>query len=194
MIPTFTNNHNRYKWSQQMRSRKAPLIDYERGGVALSDPSEGLNAYDWTAEYVPSEGWVSVWREDLGVGTKTQVLQVAGITRIAFAFDQNMRPQIAYVDGAGVHLWYYSAGDGGMVTRDFPGTSDPCLTLDDRRDGRASESDVIFSYITGDSLAFRVQRENYDVERSTVLDELSNLEGAGMTAPLRFQWETRKIE
>lgn len=196
MIPTFTNNHNQLPWSQPMRNRKIPLVDYERGGIGLADATGGLNMYDWTAEYDPATQWVSVWRNDLGPETATQILQLAGIDRIGLAFDQNMRPQIAYTvaPANGVNLWYYSASGGGMTTVNFPGTNYPCLTLDDRRDGMVSDSDVILSYVKGLDLCFRVQRENYDVERSTTMPEPASLEGTGMTKGMTFQWDTHKDE
>lgn len=173
-----------------MRNRRAPLIDYEVGGVAINDPSQGLRGYDWTAEFDPADGWVYVWREDQGKASKVAVLQRPGITHLGLAFDQNMRVHLCWTDATGSFLWRFSNEAGGMITVPIPGASTPAITLDDHRPERVSDSDIILSYISGTQLCFRVQRELYDVVHATELGTAAELNAAGM-AGIRFQWEWR---
>jgi hypothetical protein len=74
------------------------LVDYERGGVALNDPSEGYNSYNWKATYVGED--VVLSREPY---TSSEVVfSYPGITELSFAFDQNMAVTLAgMIDGVG---------------------------------------------------------------------------------------------
>lgn len=177
-------------WSARMRDHRNPLVDYEVGGIAINDPSQGLGGYDWTAEYDLADGWVYVWREDQGKASKVGVLQRPGIIRIGLAFDQNMRVHLCWTDSVGTFLWRYSADTGEMVAVQVAGASSPCITMDDHRPERVSDSDIILSYISGTQLCFRVQRELYEVVHSAELGTTAELNASGM-AGFRFQWEWR---
>src|SRR5690606_35250660 len=69
------------------------LQDWELGGVALNDPSQGLSVKVWHAfaTHDHDTDVVTVWVEAPGVPA-TELFSGIGITEIALAFDQNMNP------------------------------------------------------------------------------------------------------
>jgi len=188
MIPTLAISDTFLPWQFKIRNPQLPLIDHEHGGVGLNDPTAGLRGYDWTAEYDPDTANVYVYRDDLGPETRVAVYNRAGISRLGLAFDQNMRPTLCFSDGDGVHVWFYKSSEEAMGILTIPGASSPCITLDDRRPERVSESDVILSYMSGSNLCARVQREVYDNEHTLALDNPSELIAFGMTKELVMQW------
>ena len=154
------------------------LIDREMGGVAIGDASQGLNGWLWTIEVMGSD--VILTRE----GEPSIVLLVqAGITDIALAFDQNMRPALAWQDDQ-EHIWLrvYDSVTQVFVTTDFGIGRSPRLTLDDKREVALSTSDIIFAYISNTKLCYRQQREAYLIEHiiATVPSGLQRLDRIGM--------------
>lgn len=154
------------------------LIDREMGGVAVGDASQGLNGWLWTIEVVGSD--VILTRE----GEPSIVLLVqAGIVDIALAFDQNMRPALAWQDDQ-EHIWLrvYDSVTQVFVTTDFGIGRSPRLTLDDKREVALSTSDIIFAYISNTKLCYRQQREAYLIEHiiATVPSGLQRLDRVGM--------------
>lgn len=191
MIPTLSITTITSQWLARMRTPDNPLVDYERGGVGVGDTSEGLGGYDWTAYFNPDTSGVYLYREDLGAESGTLLVNVPGLVRIALAFDQNMRPVLAWRDGGGTYLWRYRASIPGYEAMLIPGALTPCVTLDERRPEGLGNSDVILSYIKDDShLYCRVQRETYTVERKLTEEPVPNphLLACGMTKQCRLQW------
>lgn len=144
---------------ERVNSTLQPLIDYEMGGAALNDPSQGL--------------WVQLWRVRvdgsvvyLGPdgGTEQPAFSRPGITEVALAFDQNMQPAIAFVQSGVAWLWWFDTAVPGMVFTQFPGILNPRLTLDDKRPGQVGNSDVILAYLRAGSLYYRQQRDRYQTE------------------------------
>lgn len=144
---------------ERVNSTLQPLIDYEMGGVALNNPSQGL--------------WVQLWRVRvdgdvvyLGPdgGTEQPAFIRAGITEVALAFDQNMQPVIAFVQAGQAWLWWFDSTAPGMVFTQIAGAINPRLTLDDKRPGQVGNSDVILAYIRAGSLYTRQQRDRYQIE------------------------------
>src|SRR5690606_40837110 len=102
--------------SQFSGSRALPvtgLVDYEVGGVALHNPSKGLLYQTWRARVLGQDIL-------LGAPNTPEFVVYAGsatITEVSLAFDQNMRPTIAFVEcGRAKLLWYDSAIPGETVT------------------------------------------------------------------------------
>jgi len=169
------------------------LVDYERGGVAINDPSFGLDVQDWTCWYESLE--VRVAPAD---GPRETLFTRAGINHLSFAFDQNMRPTVVFIEGETTYLWWYDSTVPGHVFTSFgTGITSPRVAMDDRRALSSSSSDVIFAYIRYDAgtssyaLCYRQQRDRYTVERvlRTGLSERTRLKNIGMSANLRFQFE-----
>lgn len=179
-------------WAARMRSSANPATDFERGGVGVGDTSQGLFGYDWTAYYDSSLDQVFLYREDLGNATRVALVSNSSISRVALAFDQNMRPVLAWLDDDGCSLWYYRAGSSSFEATMIPDAQFPCLTLDERRPAAVENSDVLLTYTKGNDLFCRVQREGYAIEHN-LYTAVPNPEvlAFGMTKEMRLQWRLR---
>lgn len=159
------------------------LTDYEMGGVALNDSSQGLMVKEWTATY--HDGGVYVGAADV-----PEVLQFSkpGITEVALAFDQNMNPFVAFVDGAGSHFWWFDSTTSQMTFTDLAGTTPRC-TLDDGRALQRNTSDIILAYMKGNDLYYRQQRDRYETEYLLKSSAGNKLVTVGMNKGLRLQFQ-----
>lgn len=166
-----------------------PLIDYERGGIALNDPSQGLNVINWSCYVAANNQDVMVKPEG---GSEILVFTQPGIERLSFAFDQNMRATVAYQIGANCYLRWYDSAIPGFTTTTFANVRDPRLSLDDKRPTQvALNSDIIFAYIRGEFLCYRQQRDRFLTEyvlRGFVQPNV-HLRNIGMGENLRMQFE-----
>lgn len=162
----------------------ARLEDFEKGGVAIGDASEGLNAYRWRCYMDGST--VTLQRD----GTDPVALFIQGdIVELSFAFDQNMRPHVAYQLGDGsIRLRWFDSILNAYVTTNFGNGRNPRLSLDDKRPKQALNSDIIFAYISGSALRYRQQRDRFGVERTlaTGIGAASSLLNVGMSRNLRL--------
>jgi hypothetical protein len=168
----------------KMRDDGAPLIDYETGGVALNDGSQGMLVRVWKATLVG---------DDIMVGadgvTPVSVYSTPGITRLALAFDQNMQTFIAWEDASGAHCRFYN--DGAFSIIDLPaGSSNVCATGDENRIVLRNTRDIILAYQRGSSLYFRQQRERFAVEHSLSNAVIGKLSAMGMNKQLRMQFRS----
>lgn len=164
------------------------MVDYELGGVDLNDPSLGLMVKTW---------WC--WYEDMQVkvkpevgGVETSLFSVDRISALSLAFDQNMRPNVAYERDGELWLWWWDTSVEGRALTNFGKGKCPRLTLDDKRTSQFANSDIIFAYIDGDyNLCYRQQRERYTVERvlKTGLHRRTILKNVSMNNKLRLQFE-----
>ena len=139
------------------------LEDFERGGVALNDPTQGLDVRTWRA-----------WSTD---GTDIRVAPLPGgapvtvvisgavnITELSLSFDQNMGPTLAYVESGDTKLRWFDSVSNTIVTTTWPGAASPLLALDDKRSVAGNYNDVIFGYIRAGQVCYRQQRDRYEVE------------------------------
>lgn len=138
----------------------SPLIDYETGGAALQDPSQGLMVQVWTAR---TDGTDITLEAD---NSPAQIIYSGvNITEVSLAFDSNMNYFIAFVeDGQAKFKWYDStAGDFAVTSL---GASDlyPRCTLDDKRSFNNAGRSVILAYLRNDTLYARYQNDRYDTE------------------------------
>lgn len=161
-----------------------PLFDCELGGIALNDPSQGLQIKVWQLRYIDDQ-------LRLGQPGRTDDMQftVPDVKQVALAFDQNMRPVYAWQTTTYSRLVWFDAQSGGQVATDFPDVTYPCLTLDDKRPESSATSDVIFAYIRDNRLCYRQQRDRYQVER--VLASVppgASLQRIGLTTNGRLQF------
>lgn len=146
---------------------ESDLLSYELGGIALSDATQGLQVQTWTLRGVPTGGVSDP--VDMIVSAPntpdTTLLSLVGVTEISLAFDQNMKPAIAYIQNGSAHLWWYDATIPGYTTVDFPsGVKNPRASLDDKRPLNLGVSDIIVAYIRDDNLYFRAQSDRFTVE------------------------------
>lgn len=169
--------------------RKKVTQDFEMGGVAVSNPSEGLNAYTW-----------QIWK----TGTGDVMLQRQGqpavlqfnepnIQEITFAFDQNMMPTIAYSNAGQIYLRWYD-----LVSNQYQYRIDllcagqnPCMCLDDKRPAQVGNSDIILAYLRNGTLYYRQQRDRFTIERSlkTGISPTAKLFNVGMGTNLRLRFD-----
>jgi hypothetical protein len=139
------------------------LTDYELGGRALNDPSEGLQVHVWRG-YVEGNG--KVYLEAPGQPS-TLIFTAAGITEMRFTFDQNMRPFIAYTQNLRPKIrWYDTVAGENVITQLTDGDRNLRCALDDKRDMQTSQgtNDIILAYVRGTSLYYRQQRDRYENE------------------------------
>lgn len=160
--------------------------DWERGGIAVGDSSQGLDVQNWTC-------WVQgvhVFAQYEG-GTPELLFIGGGITEVSLTFDQAMRYCVAYMQNGIGHLRWYDTMVGEHVVSEFPGIRCPRVCLDDRRSSQLLNSDMILGYLRGDSLCFRQQRDRFEIEyvlRETVFPG-AVLRNVGMNINWRLQFE-----
>ncbi len=159
-------------------------VDYTSGGIAISDPSEGLDYQIWKA-YLQDDNVI------LSSATQHEFIAYTGanITEISFAFDSNMNFTLAFVQNGEAKLHWYDSSSGGMVTTSFGSDYlSPKTTLDDKRDLQSSIRDVIFSYVKNNNLYFRMQRDRYEVEYLLKEGGINRIKKIGMNNKLRLQF------
>lgn len=138
------------------------LHDFEMGGAALNDGSQGIDLQLWFC-WVDRSDNVRV-RTEAGFGPGTILFNQPGIIRVSFSFDSNMQPAVAYELEGGVGFFWFDSTSSGYVTTTYPGARTPRVTHDDKRDYEAAKSDVILAYFREDGLYFRQQRDRYLIE------------------------------
>ncbi len=164
------------------------LYDYERGGVGLNDPSQGLNVRDWVCFLDGSDV-----RVQSGTDPSIVIFSQAGIISLSFCFDQNMRPCVTYETPSGVFLrWYDSAIPDYVTTAFGTGLRTPRVCLDDKRLTQfALKSDIIFAYIRDEALCYRQQRDRFTFEYVLQygIANWMKLNNIGMNRVLRLQFD-----
>lgn len=164
---------------------KRPLIAYEYGGIALSDPSQGLRRLVWLGEWL--EGTIYLSAEGV---EPVAFLSVGEIQDFDFTFDQNMRPCVAYQLPTGVSRFYWYDGTvSGYVTLELPaGSNTPKCAIDDNRDMQVPISDIILAYVRDGTLYYRQQRDRFEDEYTLAEDVGVGLIQIGMNRVWRFQF------
>lgn len=176
------------------RDKYYPLdISYERGGIAISDISKGLQYQNWLA---------FVDGSDIVVRTATSTQELYRITcygkpeEIDLTFDQNMRPVIAYQVGNNAYVYSFHIELGDYSHTKFEGVRNPRVALDEKRLIAINESDVIFGFMQGNKLCYKIQRDRWLV--TTELKDYSlthtnkrYLWKIGMTKDNRFGFYVR---
>lgn len=171
------------------------LQDWELAGVALNDPSEGLLVKLWhcTLEIDRDTGIGSVYVEAPGV-VKTLLFSGVGITEVALAFDQNMNPFVAYMQGTDAKIYWYDPLTPGMIHTTLPaGCYDLRCCLDEKRPFNIGNSDVVLSYIRAGNLYIRYQRDRYLVEYllKAGAGPEARLVSMAINLGFRMQWHLR---
>jgi len=172
------------------------IVDYEYGGIALNDASQGLMVQVWTLrlDIDPLTDIGTVW---LGAPLVPETIQFAafGITEVSLAFDQNMHPFVAFVESGQARYWWFDALDSTQKFTDLPvGTGPPKACLDDKRFLQTGASDILLSYIRAGTLYFREQRDRYLIEYTLATGVVGQVLQLGMTDKLRVQILTGTFE
>lgn len=166
-------------------------IDYEDGGIAIQDPSEGLLYQQWRARlFDPGESSSRVMLSAPNTPEFT-LLGLPGLTEISVSFDQNMRPVLAFVQSGVAKLrWYDSVAGDQVITEIGADVITPRVSLDDKRflaTNGYQTSDVILAYVRGGNLYTRIQRERYETEH-LMAEGVKPLIKIGMSRALRLQF------
>lgn len=143
------------------RSLRAPLVVYERGGVSLQDPSQGVDVKDWKA-FVTDEG---IWLQSRQAETPVLFLEGEEINHVSLAFDTNMNPVIVYRQLEVVKMSWFDSTLTARVVTEYPQILVGAVTLDDRREGMGALNDVLFIYIRDEAIFYRQQRDRFGIER-----------------------------
>lgn len=163
---------------------------YELGGIAIQDPSMGLQYQAWKCYYNSDSNQVRLLAGTTGVDTL--LFTLAGIVEISFCFDQNMRWSVVYkLESGDVEFRWFDSSEGDYVITVYPDTYlSPKLTLDDKRPLQSGSSDMILTYIRSDNLYMREQRDRFLVEYLLYEDLPAGayIRNFGMNSVLRLQW------
>jgi hypothetical protein len=169
--------------------RPNKLTDYELGGIALQDPSAGLEYQKWTARADKITGDVFLRAEEV---PEALLFTAPGVTDLSLAFDQNMRPFIAYVqNGRAKYRWYNTVlGANEIVELDVADRTPKCC-MDDKRPWPVGQgdNDIILAYLRDGALYYRQQRDRFEVERLLKVDAGTRLIKVGMNVDRRLQFE-----
>ena len=139
--------------------RNDPLIDFEFGGTALQNASEGLSQTLWKCSY--EDGSIKLSHD----GQVQSVLNVENVTALSLGFDLSMRPIIAYLANEHCYLWWHDTSVSKQIITDLGNEiTFPQLSLDERRLVQSSNADVILTYIRNNKMYMRLQRERFQTE------------------------------
>ena len=168
-----------------------PIVDYEDGGIAISDPSRGLLYQRWRAIlFRPGEPDSYVQLDAREVAPFTLV-ELPNITEISIAFDQLMRPTLAFVRNGIAYLRWFDSVPGQYVTDEIgAGIITPRVSMDDKRflaTNGYQLNDVILAYVRDGNLYYRQQRDRFLVER-LLAEGVKPLIKIGFSRGLRFQF------
>ena len=173
---------------------KRAAIDYEMGGVALQDPSQGLRVQQWRAWFDPMAAAPGVFIES-ATQPQLQIFEQNDIAWLSFCFDQNMRWSAVYTlnDDSSYLRWYNSLiGDYEILALD-KGVISPFLTMDDKRATQMDKNDMILAYIQKQTVFVRVQRERFLIPHvwAEKIPKDCIIRNFGMSNKLRLQMEIR---
>ena len=168
------------------------LEDYELGGIALNDSSQGLMVQNWRARGLNSSNEIRV--SPAPYSSEIALVSASNITEVSLAFDQNMRPALAFITNGQAKLyWYDSIAEAQVTTVLAADITSVFLTMDDKRPAAAllNFNDILLFYVRGSSLYYRQQRDRYNTERflTVLADPAAKLRKCGMATELRVQMQ-----
>lgn len=162
--------------------------DYELGGIALRDPTQGLEVQVWTCEVQGNN--VILYAENV---EPTIAFTRSGVTEVSLAFDQNMNPFIAFVENGDAKFWWYDTVAVAQVFTNLTGGVSPRAALDDKRKLQTGRSDIILGYVKDNDLCMRVQRDRFTIEYVLKTEVDAIIRRMGMNRGNRFQFEMTPI-
>lgn len=171
------------------------LVDMEMGGVAIQDPSLGLQVQPWLGYWDSTTATAYLHPDpDSGTTSPIAIFTDTGIIEFSFAFDQNMR-WITATRKAGdiAQLRWYDSTVEAYVTTTYTGVSTLKLCHDDKRAFQVNlgNSDVIFTYLSGGLLRWRLQRDRFLTQYTKATPTFSGnfkISHFGMSTKNRLQW------
>lgn len=166
-------------------------VDYEDGGIAIQDPSQGLLYQRWRARLFNAGRADAHVMLDAREVPEFVWLTAPNMTEISFTFDPSMRPTVAYVaDGQAYMSWFDTVENDYVTTALAADVITPRVTLDDKRlvgSYGYQNSDVILAYVRGGNLYYRQQRDRYTIEH-LLKTSVTPLVKIGFNRQLRLQF------
>lgn len=164
----------------------SPLVDWEQGGIALVDTSQGLQMKNWRC-------WVDGLRimAQAASDPPVELFYASGVSEVSLAFDQEMHFCVAYVQRGVARLRWFDPTAGEYVTLDLPGAQCPRVALDDKRARQLYRSAIVLAYLRDDTLYVRQQTDGF-VTETLVRDNLypgAVLRNIGMNRQWRLQFD-----
>lgn len=174
------------------KTLRSPLEDYELGGVAIQDPSQGLTHQNWYGYWDAGDETVYLVPDNTEI--PIPIFTQADVVEFVFSFDQNMRWTTLTRDSNDVmyHRWYDSSVES-YVTTTYNDVTSMRITLDDKRAAQVQGgvTDNIITYIQAGTLKWRIQRDRFLVEYSypgQSFGPVFYISNFGMNRRLRLQW------
>lgn len=166
------------------------IVDWELGGVALSDGSLGLEFQFWQANlYIDQLTGIGTVTVQAPTFPETVLFALSGITEISLTFDQNMHPFVAFMQAGQARYWWFDPTIPGQVFANLPvGVRSPKVSLDDKRPQAIPDSDILMGYMVGDDLFYRLQRDRFTIEYPLATNLVGDLLWLGMTDKMRVQF------
>lgn len=163
------------------------LYDYEMGGIALNDPTEGLRVQVWNLWLQGDD--VVTRAPSYGSDPATVLFTDTGITELSLAFDQNMNPFVAYVKDGDAKWWWFDTFDSQTKHSFLPsGSVSPRCCMDDKRETQTAANDILLAYVRNNNLYYREQRDRYGVEYLKRLTVDATIIRLGMNHVNRVQY------
>jgi hypothetical protein len=158
-------------------------VDFEDGGIALQDPSQGSQYQQWRGRLLGEDVVL-----DAPTVAPVTIYSAPNITEISFTFSQNMDPALAFVQAGMAKLFWFDSVVGSNVVTEFPDAVTPRVILDDKRFTQTTNSDIIFAYLRSGALYYRQQRDRFQVERLLDAGPYAGLVKIGFNSQLRLQF------
>jgi hypothetical protein len=168
-------------------------IDYEMGGIAIQDASQGLQYQLWQAALVGNN---VILTPQITISSPVTIYSGNNITEISFTFDQNMTPFLAFVqDGTAKYYWYDNSLHSYTTVSLPSGVTNPRVCLDDKRaiESALGHNDIILAYIRSNNLCFRMQRQRFLTEYVLATNVNATLVKIGMNTVNRLQFELMRM-
>lgn len=166
-------------------------LDYEDGGKAINDPSEGLLFQVWRGRLVSGATVPQIILDvpsNPSVGD-TIVYAASNITQFSFTFDRNMSPVLVFTqDNEAKIRWYDSVAEDYVIDNIGTGIHSPRAFHDDKRTLQTESSDVLIAYLRYGNLYYRQQRDRYTIERQLAENIGGTILRVGMTDKMRVQF------
>ncbi len=119
--------------------------------------------------------------------------RLGNVIEVSLAFDQNMNPFVAFVEGIEesntAWFWWFDTVVQQQIFTQLPdNTKTPRATLDDKRFLQSNSSDIILGYILNNNLYMRRQRDRFGVVYLLYESVNGLLSKLGMTDKNRLQF------
>jgi len=163
-------------------------VDYEAGGVALNDPTQGLRVYTWRIRAVGANAILDV-PDEPGIEPVTLFTAPSTITEISFTFDLNMQPAVAYVANGVARFWFYDTAVSAYRTMILTDAISPRCLLDDRRTTQTLNADILLFYLKEGYLCERIQRDRFEIEYQLRETDARAIARIGFSTGYRIQIE-----